>query len=58
MNNTNTNTKELIHSLFNNDTMKFEQTFNQVMASKISNVLNNKRNDMAKSVFNNQSNEL
>lgn len=54
----NNTTQELINALYNNDSMKFEQSFNDVMASKISNMLNYKRNEMAKTVFNKPNEEL
>lgn len=55
------NTQELSHTLIdslqNNDVMKFEQSFNQIMANKISDVLETRRNELAKTVFN-KNNEL
>lgn len=46
-------TYDLINSLFNNDAVKFERSFNSVMAQKVSNFISDKRNDMAKTIFNN-----
>lgn len=48
-------TRELINSLQNNDVMKFEQSFHQVMANKISNSLTDRRNELAKTIFNESS---
>lgn len=46
------NTKDIINSLFNNDSIKFEQAFTNVMAQKVSNVLSDRRNEMSKTIFN------